>query len=174
MSCLNPLDPQTIRVFSTEGPFQAVCAGTNAGQNRSSVLVFPSAQNAAKSTEPRACLSYDPYNQAAATEIVPTFCAAMCGAERGNADPKVLCFPKPDKSASPRRTETHGNGNVAFMLDSFNGNSMRSPNPHSGHRVTEVTGTITTFVPDPGRKHGGTAILSFPETAGGEEAKCHA
>ena len=168
MSCLNPLDPQTIRVFSTEGPFQAVCAGTNAGQNRSSVLVFPSPQNAA--AEPRACLSYDPYNQSAATEIVPTFCAAMCGAERGNADPKVLCFPK---SAPSRRAEVRGNGNVAFMLDSFNGNSMRSTNPHSGHRVTEVTGTITTFVPDPGRKHGGTAILSFPTAASHEEAKCH-
>lgn len=170
MSCLNPLDPQTIRVFSTEGPFQAVCAGTNAGQNRSSVLVFPSPQNAA-AAEPRACLSYDPYNQASATEIVPTFCAAMCGAERGNADPKVLCFPK---SAPSSRAEARGNGNVAFMLDSFNGNSMRSPNPHSGHRVTEVTGTITTFVPDPGRKHGGTAILSFPTAASHEEAKCHA
>jgi hypothetical protein len=169
MSCLNPLDPQTIRVFSTEGSFQTVCSGTNAGQNRSSVLVFPSPQNAA--AEPRACLSYDPYNQAAATEIVPTFCAAMCGAERGNADPKVLCFPQ---SAPSRRTEARGSGNVAFMLDSFNGNSMRSPNPHSGHRVTEVTGTITTFVPDPGRKHGGTAILSFPQTANSEEAKCHA
>lgn len=40
MSCLNPLDPQTIRVFSDEGAFHSCTANSGGGQDRCSVLQF--------------------------------------------------------------------------------------------------------------------------------------
>ncbi len=48
---------------------------------------------------------------------------------------------------------------AVFSLDSRESNNMKSANPHSGCRETDVARTIDTTVPDPGRNQGGTAIL---------------
>ena len=48
---------------------------------------------------------------------------------------------------------------VAFSLDSKESNSMKSANPHSGCRETEVARTIDTTNPDPSKNQGGIAIL---------------
>ncbi|ETA81725.1 DNA cytosine methyltransferase [Youngiibacter fragilis] len=48
---------------------------------------------------------------------------------------------------------------VAFSLDSKESNSMKSANPHSGCRETDVARTIDTTSPDPSKNQGGIAIL---------------
>ena len=48
---------------------------------------------------------------------------------------------------------------VAFSLDSKESNSMKSANPHSGCRETDVARTIDTTNPDPSKNQGGIAIL---------------
>ena len=48
---------------------------------------------------------------------------------------------------------------VAFSLDSKESNSMKSANPHSGCRKTDVARTIDTTNPDPSKNQGGIAIL---------------
>lgn len=48
---------------------------------------------------------------------------------------------------------------VAFSLDSKESNSMKSANPHSGCRQTELARTIDTTNPDPSKNQGGIAIL---------------
>ena len=48
---------------------------------------------------------------------------------------------------------------VAFSLDSKDSNSMKSANPHSGCRQTQLARTIDTTNPDPSKNQGGIAIL---------------
>lgn len=48
---------------------------------------------------------------------------------------------------------------VAFSLDSKDSNSMKSGNPYSGCRQTELARTIDTTNPDPSKNQGGIAIL---------------
>ncbi len=48
---------------------------------------------------------------------------------------------------------------VAFSLDAKDSNSMKSANPHSGCRETDVARTIDTTSPDPSKNQGGIAIL---------------
>lgn len=48
---------------------------------------------------------------------------------------------------------------VAFSLDSKESNSMKSSNPNSGCRETEIARTIDTTNPDPSKNQGGIAIL---------------
>lgn len=48
---------------------------------------------------------------------------------------------------------------VAFSLDLKESNSMKSANPHSGCRETDVARTIDTTNPDPSKNQGGIAIL---------------
>ena len=48
---------------------------------------------------------------------------------------------------------------VAFSLDSKESNSMKSSNPYSGCRETDVARTIDTTNPDPSKNQGGIAIL---------------
>ena len=48
---------------------------------------------------------------------------------------------------------------IAFSLDSKESNSMKSTNPHSGCRETDLARTIDTTNPDPGKNQGGIAIL---------------
>lgn len=48
---------------------------------------------------------------------------------------------------------------VAFSLDSKESNSMKSANPHSGCRETDLARTIDTTNPDPSKNQGGIAIL---------------
>jgi DNA (cytosine-5)-methyltransferase 1 len=48
---------------------------------------------------------------------------------------------------------------VAFSLDSKESNSMKSSNPNSGCRETEIARTIDTTSPDPSKNQGGIAIL---------------
>jgi len=48
---------------------------------------------------------------------------------------------------------------AVFSLDSKESNSMKSANPHSGCRETDLARTIDTTVPDPSKNQGGIAIL---------------
>ena len=48
---------------------------------------------------------------------------------------------------------------VVFSLDSKESNSMKSANPNSGCRETEIARTIDTTNPDPSKNQGGIAIL---------------
>jgi DNA (cytosine-5)-methyltransferase 1 len=48
---------------------------------------------------------------------------------------------------------------VAFSLDSKESNSMKSANPNSGCRETEIARTIDTTNPNPSKNQGGIAIL---------------
>ncbi len=48
---------------------------------------------------------------------------------------------------------------AVFSLDSRESNSMKSANPHSGCRKTDLARTIDTTVPDPGKNQGGITIL---------------
>jgi DNA (cytosine-5)-methyltransferase 1 len=48
---------------------------------------------------------------------------------------------------------------VAFSLDSKESNSMKSSNPNSGCRKTDIARTIDTTNPDPNKNQGGIAIL---------------
>lgn len=48
---------------------------------------------------------------------------------------------------------------AVFSLDSKESNSMKSANPHSGCRETDLAGTIDTTIPNPSRNQGGIAIL---------------
>ena len=48
---------------------------------------------------------------------------------------------------------------IAFSLDSKESNSMKSANPHSGCRETDLARTIDTTNPDPSKNQGGIAIL---------------
>lgn len=48
---------------------------------------------------------------------------------------------------------------AVFSLDSKESNSMKSTNPHSGCRKTDLARTIDTTVPDPSKNQGGIAIL---------------
>ena len=47
----------------------------------------------------------------------------------------------------------------AFSLDSAESNSMKSDNPHSGCRETELARTLDTTNPDPSKNQGGIAIV---------------
>lgn len=69
---------------------------------------------------------------------------------------------------APTVTSTYGTGGnnvplvgdpVAFSLDSKESNSMKSANPHSGCRETDVARTIDTTNPNPSKNQGGIAIL---------------
>jgi DNA (cytosine-5)-methyltransferase 1 len=69
---------------------------------------------------------------------------------------------------APTVTSTYGTGGnnvplvgtpIAFSLDSKESNSMKSANPHSGCRETDVARTIDTTNPDPSKNQGGIAIL---------------
>ncbi|MPM40201.1 hypothetical protein SDC9_86841 [bioreactor metagenome] len=69
---------------------------------------------------------------------------------------------------APTVTSTYGTGGnnvplvgtpIAFSLDSKESNSMKSANPHSGCRKTDVARTIDTTNPDPSKNQGGIAIL---------------
>lgn len=48
---------------------------------------------------------------------------------------------------------------IAFSIDSKESNSMKSANPHSGCRETDLARTIDTTNPDPSKNQGGIAIL---------------
>ena len=48
---------------------------------------------------------------------------------------------------------------TAFSLDALSSNSMKSSNPHSGCRQTEVARTIDCFDPNPAKNQGGIAIV---------------
>ena len=48
---------------------------------------------------------------------------------------------------------------VAYSLDPLSSNSMKSSNPHSGFRQTEIARTLDTFDPNPCKNQGGIAIV---------------
>lgn len=48
---------------------------------------------------------------------------------------------------------------AVFSLDSKESNSMKSANPHSGCRETDLARTIDTTIPNPSKNQGGIAIL---------------
>ena len=142
MSCLNPLDPQTIRVFSDEGAFHSCTANSGGGQDRCSILQFapPKARS----------VCYENHAQDSRVRLLADDCCPTIGASH---------------AASPDHTPlVHQGVAVAFMIDSDGSNAMKSQNPHSGSRRVEAAPTLTTFDPGPERSHGGLAVVSLAPT----------
>jgi DNA (cytosine-5)-methyltransferase 1 len=48
---------------------------------------------------------------------------------------------------------------IAYSFDSLASNSMKSSNPHSGCRETDLAKTIDTFDPNPSKNQGGIAVM---------------
>jgi len=48
---------------------------------------------------------------------------------------------------------------IGFVIDSVNSNSMKSGNPKSGCRETDIAPTLDTFPPSPAKNQGGLAII---------------
>jgi len=64
------------------------------------------------------------------------------------------------KPGDPMPTMTSGDRHsVCYAFDSLSSNSMKSSNPHSGCRVTEVAKCIDTTYPCPSKNQGGMAVL---------------
>jgi DNA (cytosine-5)-methyltransferase 1 len=64
------------------------------------------------------------------------------------------------KPGDPMNTlDTSSRHGVAYSFDSLTSNSMKSPNPHSGCRVVDLSKTIDTTVPCPSKNQGGIGIL---------------
>ena len=55
---------------------------------------------------------------------------------------------------------------VCYNFDSKDSNAMKSANPHSGCRETEVAKTIDTTNQDPSKNQGGTAVLQTDNAVG--------
>lgn len=70
--------------------------------------------------------------------------------------------PHVDRSPCLTATDRHG---VAYSFDSLSSNSMKSNNPHSGCRETDISKTLDTSIPEPSKNQGGIAILQ-PEPIG--------
>ena len=51
-------------------------------------------------------------------------------------------------------------GPVAYSFDSLASNSMKSANPHSGCRQTEISKCLDTTIPDPSKNQGGVAVVA--------------
>ncbi|HNL80990.1 MAG TPA: DNA cytosine methyltransferase [Agitococcus sp.] len=58
----------------------------------------------------------------------------------------------------PTLTKAHSHA-VAYAFDSLSSNSMKSSNPHSGCRKTEIAKTLDTTVPCPSKNQGGIGVL---------------
>ena len=68
---------------------------------------------------------------------------------------------------APTLTCTHGGEPaVCYSLDPLSSNSMKSSNPHSGCRETDVARTIDTTYPDPSKNQGGVAVVEQVYTIG--------
>lgn len=65
---------------------------------------------------------------------------------------------------SPPVCSSDGGGagvpSVVYSFDSLASNSMKSPNPHSGCRETNISKTLDTSIPEPSKNQGGIGILS--------------
>jgi DNA (cytosine-5)-methyltransferase 1 len=48
---------------------------------------------------------------------------------------------------------------IAYSFDSLDSNAMKSSNPHSGCRATEISKTLDTFHPNPSKRQGGMAVV---------------
>lgn len=58
-----------------------------------------------------------------------------------------------------KRSSGKASRNITYSFSSFESNSMKSKNPHSGCREVDVARTIDTTIPDPAKNQGGIAIL---------------
>ena len=58
---------------------------------------------------------------------------------------------------------------VAYSLDAVSSNSMKSSNPYSGCRQTEVSRTLDCFDPSPAKNQGGIAIVEQHKTDGNNQ-----
>lgn len=180
MPCLNPLDPQTMRIHDTSGAFQSVVANSGGGQNRCGVLTFPAAPR-----QPRP-VCYENHAQDSrvrvlAKDVCPTIGASHAGSPDFSplVHQRVVCYDGYNQSthdeisftlrsamSGTERTDADPKlllppRTLAFAIDSDNSNAMKSPNPNSGSRRVEAAPTLTTFDPGPERKHGGVAVVAF-------------
>ena len=187
MPCLNPLDPQTMRIHDTSGAFQSVVANSGGGQNRCGVLTFPAAppdaQHAPRQPRP---VCYENHAQDSrvrifAKDVCPTIGASHAGSPDFSplVHQRIVCYdgynqPTHDEISFTLRSAMSGTERndadpkllllprtLAFAIDSENSNAMKSPNPNSGSRRVEAAPTLTTFDPGPERKHGGVAVVAF-------------
>ena len=66
---------------------------------------------------------------------------------------------QPSTDVFPTLRAGGGGQAVVFNIDSEGGNSMKSPNPHSGVQKVDKAATLTTFKPAPEDYRGGNAIV---------------
>ncbi len=183
MPCLNPLDPQTMRIHDTSGAFQAVVANSGGGQNRCGVLTFPAEQRHAPQLPRPVC--YENHAQDSRVKPLPEVCPTIGASHAGSPDHtplvhhRTICYDGYNQSTHDEisftlRSAMSGTERndadpkllllprtLAFAIDSDNSNAMKSPNPNSGSRRVETAPTLTTFDPGPERKHGGVAVVAF-------------
>lgn len=146
MPCLNPLDPQTMRIHDTSGAFQSVLANSGGGQNRCGVLTFPVAASAHPAPRQPRPVCYENHAQDSRVRLLAKDVCPTLGVAR---------------TCSPDFSPLVHQRTLAFAIDSDNSNAMKSPNPNSGSRRVEAAPTLTTFDPGPERKHGGVAVVAF-------------
>lgn len=80
-------------------------------------------------------------------------------------EPQVVCVhgtQDPCTTENVAHTLGRNNGQenaIAYAFDSLSSNSMKSSNPHSGCRQTEIAKTLDTTVPCPSKNQGGIGVL---------------
>lgn len=161
VACLTPWDPQNERIYDEDGVFHTLNAGEKAGQSRDGVF----------------CAGFKLGNSECARSIgYSEECAPTLNAESGGNKPAVCEIMPFDitQITSPQNGSVPKFGNpchtlnanahapsIVYAFDSMSSNSMKSPNPHSGCRKTDIAKTLDTSDTRPDKNQGGIAILDM-------------
>ena len=161
VACLTPWDSQTARIYDENGVFHTLNAGEKAGQSRDGVF----------------CAGFKLGNSECARSIgYSEECAPTLNAESGGNKPAVCEIMPFDTTqiTSPQNGSVPKFGNpchtlnanahapsIVYAFDSMSSNSMKSPNPHSGCRETNIAKTLDTSDTRPDKNQGGMAILDM-------------
>ena len=161
VACLTPWDPQNERIYDEDGVFHTLNAGEKAGQSRDGVF----------------CAGFKLGNSECARSIgYSEECAPTLNAECGSNKPAVCEIMPFDTTqiTSPQNGSVPKFGNpchtlnanahapsIVYAFDSMSSNSMKSPNPHSGCRKTDIAKTLDTSDTRPDKNQGGMAILDM-------------
>jgi DNA (cytosine-5)-methyltransferase 1 len=107
-------------------------------------------------------------------DVCPTLDASYPGKMNNQDVGKLVCYENHPQDGRIRETDgvspsipaqagTGGNNlplvQRVFVMDSMGSNAMKSANPKSGFRETDVAQTLDTTVPEPSKNQGGMAIV---------------
>lgn len=161
VACLTPWDPQNERIYDEDGVFHTLNAGEKAGQSRDGVF----------------CAGFKLGNSEYARSIgYSEECAPTLNAECGGNKPEACAVMPCDTTqiTSPQNGSAPKFGNpchtlsanahapsIVYAFDSLSSNSMKSPNPHSGCRKTDIAKTLDTSDARPDKNQGGMAIFDM-------------